>query len=305
MSTIVPPLNIIPELPVKSVTKLIEILNKQLGKLNDNIQKMIADVIKLPEGCNCNDPRIKAIKEQLINIQKSINNIKLLLANLNKIIQSLTKLINLAKGVKLAVSAAALLNPLTAPAFIATQLTLIQDATIVNAVNSLMVLKQIPMTINSNLASLLPPVLDALSKISSTCGGNSDVTLSIPKGVRDAINDSDTISDSVKASINSKNINNNLLVQDDNDDFDYNDLLNTEFYTDDNVSDGDLSDRAEAIKRMVERQQDLLTSITEAPSQVFSGNGAPASSLGKIGDYYVNKQSNEIFGPKMSNTSWT
>jgi hypothetical protein len=56
---------------------------------------------------------------------------------------------------------------------------------------------------------------------------------------------------------------------------------------------------------MVKQQQDFLTSIEEAPSKVYSGTGTPAPSLGKQGDYYVNVLDSEIFGPKLTRTSWT
>jgi hypothetical protein len=298
MSTIVPPLNVVPELPAKAITKLIEILNKQLEKLTVDMQKMIADSIKIPEGCDCNDPRIQSLKDQLAKIQKRIDDIQKLLGNLNKIISTLSKLIKLAKAVKLAVSAAVLLNPLTAPAFIASQLTLIQDATIVNAINSLKLLKQIPNTINGQLASLLGPVMDAISKISATCGGNDDGKLRVSKDVANAMSDNSGAADY----LNKQGI--DIDANGLGDDFDYNDLLDTEFYRDVNVSDIDLDGRAEAIKRMVEQQQDLLTSIIEAPSQVFSGIGAPAAQLGKPGDYYVDTSTNDIYGPKMSRDSW-
>ena len=88
-------------------------------------------------------------------------------------------------------------------------------------------------------------------------------------------------------------------------DFDYNDLLDTEFYKDVNVSDFDLDDRAEQIQRMLEQQQNLYKSILEAPSRVYDGAGAPAGSLGKIGDFYVDTQNNVYYGPKMTKDSWT
>jgi len=298
MSTIVPPLNAIPELPAKAITKLIEILNKQLEKLTVDMQKMVADSLKIPEGCDCNDPRIQSLKDQLAKIQKRIDDIQKLLGNIKKIVSTLSKLIKIAKTVKVAISVAALMNPLTAPAFIAAQLTLIQDATIVNAINSLKLLKQIPNTISDQMASLLGPVMDAINKISATCGGSNDDKLRLSKSIVDAMNDNS----GAKDYLNSQGL--NLDDSDLGDDFDYNDLLDTEFYRDVNVSDLDLDGRAEAIKRMVEQQQDLLTSIIEAPSQVFSGNGTPPANIGKPGDYYVDTSTNDIYGPKMSRDSW-
>src|SRR6185437_2746478 len=33
-------------------------------------------------------------------------------------------------------------------------------------------------------------------------------------------------------------------------------------------------------------------------SQIFSGSGAPAASLGNVGDYYLDKTNFELYGPK-------
>ena len=33
-------------------------------------------------------------------------------------------------------------------------------------------------------------------------------------------------------------------------------------------------------------------------NQILSGNGAPAASLGAVGDYYLNKTTMELYGPK-------
>jgi prefoldin subunit 5 len=285
MSTIVPPLNIIPEIPAKVITKLIDSLNIQLEQLTANIQKMIADAVNLPEGCDCNDPRILALKDLLAKIQKQINDVQTLISKLNQITSTLSKITKVATTIKSVVAAGALMNPVTAPAFIAAQITMIQDATIVNALNSIKILKNIPSTLNATIAKLAGPLMDAVAKISMVCGNDDSNKLNVPKDIADAMNVTDVNGDF-------------------NGDFDYNELLPSEFYQDVNVSSFDLNDRADAIKEALERQQDLYTSILEAPSEVFTGEGIPDSNLGKIGDFYVDIKSNAIYGPKMSKTSW-
>lgn len=42
-----------------------------------------------------------------------------------------------------------------------------------------------------------------------------------------------------------------------------------------------------------------------AGSQILSGNGVPAASLGKKGDWYFDKSDGSIIGPKPSDTSWS
>jgi hypothetical protein len=39
-------------------------------------------------------------------------------------------------------------------------------------------------------------------------------------------------------------------------------------------------------------------------SAILTGIGAPDSSLGLEGDYYIDKNSHLIYGPKTSNTAW-
>jgi hypothetical protein len=63
----------------------------------------------------------------------------------------------------------------------------------------------------------------------------------------------------------------------------------------------DISELDNALKQ----QKDLLTSIEEAPSKVYSNNGTPDSELGKPGDYYIDLQNKLIYGPKPSRTEWT
>ena len=319
MSAIVPPFNRIPELPVVAITKLIERLNKQVDQLTNSIQKLISDAIQLPEGCGCNDPRVDNIKQSLAKIQNQINGVQSAIGKLKTIIATLNKIVTVTKSIKAATAIAQLINPLTAGPFIAAQITLIQDATIVNAINSIKLLNQIPLSLDSALAALATPLIDAVAKLSVVCGGDTANKISLPKSVVNAMNDngnnsgagntgvriggSDISINSTGTGIGNGAGGNGIGLE--SADFDYNDLLGTEFYKDVNVSDFDLDDRAEQIQRMLEQQQNLYKSILEAPSRVYDGAGAPAGSLGKIGDFYVDIQNNVYYGPKMSKDSWT
>jgi hypothetical protein len=320
MSAIVPPFNRIPELPVVAITKLIERLNKQVDQLTNSIQKLISDAIQLPEGCGCNDPRVDNIKQSLAKIQNQINGVQSAIGKLKTIIATLNKIVTVTKSIKAATAIAQLINPLTAGPFIAAQITLIQDATIVNAINSIKLLNQIPLSLDSALAALATPLMDAVAKLSVVCGGDTSNKISLPKSVVNAMNDNGNNNggagntgvriggsgisiNGIGTGIGNGVVGNGIGLEDA--DFDYNDLLGTEFYKDVNVSDFDLDDRAEQIQRMLEQQQNLYKSIIEAPSRVYDGAGAPVGSLGKIGDFYVDTQNNVYYGPKMTKDSWT
>jgi hypothetical protein len=284
MSAIVPPLDIIPKLPAKAVSLTIKQINKQTTKLMDSVNKTVADTVKLPVNIKCDDPRIKQIKKQLTDIQTQLTTVQNNIPKIQKTVNSIKSIVTLASGIKTTISIAQLSNPITAPLFIAQQLTAIQDATIVNAIESLNQFAAVPATLISKLQTIVPPLTSAISKVSAVCNGDVD-NLKIPNSLLPETN-------------NINNDNNN----DNNDD--YNDLIATEFYTKKNVSQSDLDGRSDLIESLVQQQQDLLTSLIEAPSKVYQDSGVPKNYIGKIGDYYIDLDTQTIYGPKASATEW-
>jgi len=282
MSAIVPPLDIIPKLPAKAVSLTIKQIDKQTTKLMDSVNKTVADSIKLPTNIKCDDPRIKQIKKQLTNIQTQLTTVQSNIPKIQKTVNSIKSIVTLASGIKTTISIAQLSNPITAPLFIAQQLTAIQDATIVNAIESLNQFAAVPATLISKLQTIVPPLTSAISKVSAVCNGDVD-NLKIPNSLLPETNNSDT---------------NN------NDNNDYNDLVATEFYTKKNVSQSDLDGRSDLIELLVQQQEDLLTSLIEAPSKVYQDIGLPKNYIGKIGDYYIDLDNQSIYGPKPQADDW-
>ena len=276
MSAIVPPLDRIPKLPAKAVSLTIKQIDKQTNKLMDSVNKTVTDSVKLPVNIKCDDPRIAKIKKQLTDIQKQLTTVQENIPKIQKTADSLKAVVSTAIGIKTAISIAQLSNPVTAALFIAQQLTAIQDATIVNAIESLNQFANVPVSLTSKLQTIVPPLMSAISKVSAVCNGDVD-NLEIPSSL---LPDSDT------------NYN------------DYNDLVATEFYNKKNVSQSDLDDRSDSIEQLLRQQQDLLTSLIEAPSKVYQNSGAPANDLGKVGDYYIDLDTQTIYGPKASLTQW-
>lgn len=274
MASIVPPLDFIPSLPGKGADFATNQLTTQLDRLTESVSDAIQNSNKLPKNCNCDDPRVKQVKEQLGNIQTQINTLQQNVPKIQQTINQVTKLVNVAQGVKSAITIAQLSNPVTAPLFIAQQLMAIQDATIVNAINSLKQFSTLPQQLTTRLQSLTPSLLSVVQKVSETCNGNVD-ELTLP----DSITAQDITSD-------------------------YNDSVQTEFYNELNVSEQDLQNRSQQIETLLQRQQNLLSSLLEAPSQVYRENGPPDSNLGKSGDYYVDLNTSNIYGPKLSDSDW-
>lgn len=275
MSAIVPPLDIIPKLPAKAVSEVIKQLDKQTDKLSQDVTKTLQDSIKLPANCNCNDPRVKKIKKQLDDIQKQITRVQETIPKIQTTINSVKGVVNAAVAIKATITAAQLSNPVTAPVFIAQQLMAIQDATIVNAIESLKQFSVLPGILTSKLTTIVPPLASAIGKISNVCNGDVD-EINIPQSSNDNIDNID----------------------------DYNDLVSTEFYKEINVSDSDLENRADTIQQLLEQQANLLQSLQEAPSKVFTGVGIPTQDLGKIGDYYIDTDTQTVYGPKPTINSW-
>jgi hypothetical protein len=275
MASIVPPLDFIPKLPGKGVDLISEQLDTLLDQLLDDVSKTVQDSIKLPTNCKCDDPRIKKIKEQLQQIQELITKVQENIPKIQQTIETVKTVITTAQAIKSAITAAQLSIPATAGLFIAQQLMAIQDATIVNALASLQQFATLPDSITAKLTTLAPPLLSALGKVSNACNGDVD-NLSLPEDVVSRID---------------------VTV-------DYNDQAKTKFYNEFNVSESDLTDRSSNIETLLTQQQDLLTSLLEAPSAVYKQHGIPDPNLGKTGDYYINLDNSSVYGPKVSATQW-
>jgi predicted nucleic acid-binding Zn-ribbon protein len=276
MSAIVPPLDFIPKLPGKAVSEIMKRLDLQTDRLATQVTKTVENSVKLPANVNCDDPRVKKIKDQLTEIQNQITQVQQEIPRIQSTIETVKQVVAVAQGIKTAITIGQLSVPLTAGVFIANQLIAIQDATIVNAIESLNQFSTIPASLTSKLSTIVPPLTNAISKISATCGETS-TDFELP----------------------SELLNNNTTANED-----YNDLVPTEFYNEENVSESDLQDRSNTIEQLLTQQRDLLTSLQEAPSKVYQQPGVPAGQVGKIGDYYIDTQSSKIYGPKPSLTEW-
>jgi len=264
MSSIVPPLDFIPTLPGKAAASLMQQIDRQLDGLVEQVNTTVQNSTKLPSDVQCNDPRVQKIKSDLTKIQSQISQVQQNLPKIQETIDQLKTAVRTAQAIKTVITVAQLSNPLTAPLFIAQNLMAIQDTLIVNCIGALQSFSTLPGTVTSKFQTIVPVLSESIQKLNSVC--NLDET--IPN-----FNDGD---------------------------IDYNDLIDTEFYNEQNVSDNDLQFRSDTIQQLVEQQRDLMTSLLEAPSQVYKESGLPSDDLGKAGDYYVDISTNKIYGPKTS-----
>ena len=288
--SVIPPLDRITKAPALGVDKIQQQFNKILDSIADQANKTIKDSAKLPTNVNSDDPRVKNIKQSLENIQLSITKVQENIPKIQKAVTAITTIISTAQGINASIATAQLAVPVTAGLFIAMQTQALQNQLIVNAIEAVKPLQSLPDQIESKITILIPILIAAISKLNTIT--NDDVELNIPSIPR---------ADNVELNVLNIPLTDDVELNTDNN---YNDLIPTEFYNELNVSETDLTQRSDSIEQLVEQQQNLLTSLQEAPSQVYRGNGNPLPNLGKIGDYYLNTSNNVSYGPKISDNDW-
>jgi len=302
--SVIPPLDRIAKAPALGVDKIQQQFNKILDSIADQANKTIKDSAKLPTNVNSDDPRVKNIKQSLENIQLSITKVQENIPKIQSAVTAITTIISTAQGINASIAAAQLSNPVTAVLFIALETQKTQNQLIVNAIEAVKPLQSLPDQIESKILTLVPVLTTAIAKLNTV--SDDDIELNIPTNISTRLN---TVSDddielniptNISTGLNTDtNISTGL-----NTDTNYNDLIPTEFYNESNVSEDDLTQRSNSIEQLVDQQRNLLTSLQEAPSQVYRGNGNPLPNLGKIGDYYLNTSNNVSYGPKISDNDW-
>ena len=292
--SVIPPLDRIAKAPALGVDKIQQQFNKILDSITDQANKTIKDSAKLPTNVNSDDPRVKNIKQSLENIQLSITKVQENIPKIQSAVTAITTIISTAQGINASIAAAQLSNPVTAVLFIALETQKTQNQLIVNAIEAVKPLQSLPDQIESKILTLVPVLTTAIAKLNTV--SDDDIELNIPTNISTGLN---TVSDDdIELNIPT-NISTGL-----NTDTNYNDLIPTEFYNESNVAEDDLTQRSNSIEQLVDQQRNLLTSLQEAPSQVYRGNGNPLPNLGKIGDYYLNTSNNVSYGPKISDNDW-
>jgi hypothetical protein len=277
---VTPPLDRIPTIPNKIMTLIVNQLNGLLDELDGTADQLQKNTIKLPEKCDCDDPRVQKAKDDLIRLNTTIQKVQSLLPYIGQVQTALQVVTTAAAAIK----AAQLINPVTALPVIASELTEVQNTTISNAITSLDQLNSIPIKLQSKLDSLISNIANSILKLNSAC--NNAESFNLPAQIASEVStELDNLSDS---SGNGQ----------------YQDTAPSEFYNTSNVSDSDIDDRDELLTQLVDRQLDLLSSLQEAPSQVYQDTVPPENNIGKTGDYYIDTQNKVMYGPKPSRDDW-
>jgi hypothetical protein len=231
--SVIPPLDRIAKAPALGVDKIQQQFNNILDSIVDRANKTIKDSAKLPTNVNCDDPRVKNIKQSLENIQLSITKVQENIPKIQSAVTAITTIISTAQGINAALAAAQLSNPVTAPLFIAMQTQALQNQLIVNAIEAVKPLQSLPDQIESKILTLVPVLTTAIAKLNTVC--DDDIELNIPTNISTGVNPTN-ISTGVNPTNILTGVNPTNILTGLNTDNNYNDLIPTEFYNELNVS---------------------------------------------------------------------
>lgn len=259
---------------VNLFSKFSDKLNGLQDKLSDTVNQMQSKVNDLPDNVQCDDPRIQELKDLFDSLNDTISKMQNIFETAQQIVNILI-IVATITAVALAISLAIVL-----PTNNAIVKGLEVSSYIVATILGILGLISLGLNIASNkVNSISDQIGPVLEKISNTCSNESFVI------------------NTVKRSDSAGQFSGMTTSE-------FSDMIASEFYQPVNVSDSDLRDREQKIEQLLEQQRSLIDNLIEAPSNVLSDIGAPQSNLGKKGDYYINTDTNKIFGPKPTDTTW-
>lgn len=268
------PFNKIPQLPLKILSVLLPVFLKQKKFLNKVIGELQQKVDGLSKTATCGDAEINAIKQDLEQIKQLVENIQRIANLLQPItngLQTATTIANILTTVSLAIPAVIGVPEGPKEQTLSALAELLQNIAII-----LNILNTIVSTINDINNRVNSIVSVAQDKLDSVCNDNTN---------------SDT----------NNGIDSNFLPSQ----VSLTNQYPSEFYREINVSDDDLQNRIDQIQSLLDEQLNVLDNLIEAPSTVLRGNGLPNNELGKIGDYYIDTNTQTVYGPKSTQNSWS
>jgi hypothetical protein len=250
---------------------------EQFNKFADSLEQQLASLNKKTK---CNDADILKLKNTLAQFKIAIETLNIINQQLQPLATRLQQINNIAKPV------ATIL--LAVPAVIGVPegpkaQTIQTIADLIAGIASVISILNILLKILNNLSNIANKLLDKVErKLSEICPIENNNNLLNP--------DSSNNSNSSELSKQDVLINNQYP---------------SEFYRSINTSNSDIRLRVNEINTLLDNQLDVITNLVEAPSVVLYNTGAPDSTIGKLGDYYIDTDTQTIYGPKPSQNSWT
>jgi hypothetical protein len=276
------PINQIATPPVLIAERLLPLLNKYIGTLQKLGAVELPNLLEnIPTNVTCDDADVRELRnklEALLNFLEKINDLIAVLSTVVDVLKILAR-------VGQVVAAASLASPVPLPP----QIQGIIDSNSQLAQNSLTV-ANILLSIFDRLLALFPIILKSAAEtqqfLNNLCNEDAD-------RVNDFLNNLSG-NDTIDVTLVTPPTAAELLEQ-----------YPSTFYTELNVSDEDINARYQEIVELIDGGFDVINNLIELPTNVLTGQGAPADTLGTAGDFYINTQTNQLFGPKPTNGSWT
>jgi hypothetical protein len=275
------PINQIATPPVLIAERLLPLLNKYIGTLQQLGVVELPNLLEnIPTNVTCDDADVRELRnklEALLNFLEKINDLIAVLSTVVDVLKILARV-----GQALAVGAT-LITPTNGAA------QSIGESNAQLAQNSLTV-ANILLSIFDRLLALFPTLLKSASEtqrfLNNLCNESDD-------RVNDFLNNLSG-NDTIDVTLVTPPTAQEILDQ-----------YPSTFYTELNVSDEDLNARYQEIVELIDGGFDVINNLVELPTNVLTGQGAPIDTLGTAGDFYIDTQTNQLFGPKPTNGSWT
>jgi hypothetical protein len=282
-------------IPVNLIKQLIPVLMKQVDTLSTEAEKFINQVLQLPSDISCSDPRVQDAKSKLQSMYDLIATIKQGLNTINTIVPIIGTVATVAQVLKIVQLAIPSIPGV--PAGPITELINTFDSLSKNAKSSVSSLQGMVSAINIQFARINQSLAKAISKLSAICNTETFLVSADINNALQNLDYTDTVPTQfyTETFLVSADINNALQ------NLDFTETVPTQFYTELNVSDADITQRLKLIEELATDQLNILTNLKEAPSKVISGVNTPTNDIGDIDDYYVDTDSQLIYGPKTSN----
>lgn len=276
------PINQIATPPVLIAARLLPLLNKYIGTLQQLGAVELPNLLEnIPTNVTCDDADVRELRnklEALLNFLEKINDLIAVLSTVVDVLKILARVGQTA-------SAASLVSPVPLPPQIQSAI----DSNAQLAQNSLTV-ANILLSIFDRLLTLFPTILKSASEtqrfLNNLCNESDD-------RVNDFLNNLSG-NDTIDVTLVTPPTAQEILDQ-----------YPSTFYTELNVSDEDLNARYQEIVELIDGGFDVINNLVELPTNVLTGQGSPVDTLGTAGDFYIDTQTNQLFGPKPTNGSWT
>jgi len=275
------PINQIATPPVLIAARLLPLLNKYIGTLQQLGAVELPNLLEnIPTNVTCDDADVRELRnklEALLNFLEKINDLIAVLSTVVDVLKILARV-----GQALAVGAT-LITPTNGAA------QSIGESNAQLAQNSLTV-ANILLSIFDRLLALFPTILKSASEtqrfLNNLCNESDD-------RVNDFLNNLSG-NDTIDVTLVTPPTAQEILDQ-----------YPSTFYTELNVSDEDLNARYQEIVELIDGGFDVINNLVELPTNVLTGQGDPVDTLGTAGDFYIDTQTNQLFGPKPTNGSWS